>query len=245
MALTGYKLDFYNQMWPLAVNASARTGISPEIIFAQGALESSWGRSAPNNNYFGIKGPGGNQTTREFINGQWITIKDSFKGYSSMADSVQGWVDFITGNKRYKTLLNSQGTDAQLAALQKSGYATDPNYSSKLQSIIKGLPSLPSLPGAGGSHPGEGLGGEFGDWLRSLGIALPDFEGQSIEDMTGLPEITTDDVEAGVSGIVDDIFAKIEPALKAAAYVLVAVVLIAAALFLMGKQQTVIMQPAS
>lgn len=141
MAYTPKQQKFFDSMWPLAQKAGARTGIDPRLIFAQSALETGWGSSAPNNNYFGIKGAGGTQTTREYINGTWVTIKDSFKGYSSMADSVSGYADFILGNKRYKPMLSANGLDAQLSALGASGYATDPKYTSKLQSIIGNLPS--------------------------------------------------------------------------------------------------------
>jgi len=141
-------------MWPLAQQAGSRTGVDPRLIFAQSALETGWGRSAPNNNYFGIKGSGSSQTTREFINGQWVTTKDSFRGYGSMGDSVSGWVDFITGNKRYKPLLNADGLDAQLKALGASGYATDPGYVGKLKSIIAGLPGGGGSSGGGSSPMG-------------------------------------------------------------------------------------------
>lgn len=140
MAYTPKQQKFFDAMWPLAQQAGAKTGIDPRLIFAQSALETGWGASAPNNNYFGIKGAGGTQTTREYINGTWVTIKDSFKGYSSMGDSVSGYVDFILGNKRYKPLLSANGLDAQLDALGASGYATDPKYTSKLRSIIGNLP---------------------------------------------------------------------------------------------------------
>jgi flagellar protein FlgJ len=35
---------------------SARTGIPTEVILAQSALESDWGRTVKGNAYFGIKG---------------------------------------------------------------------------------------------------------------------------------------------------------------------------------------------
>ncbi len=140
MAYTPKQQKFFDTMWPLAQQAGNRTGVDPRIIFAQSALETGWGSSAPNNNYFGIKGSGGVQTTREFVNGTWVTIKDSFKGYSNMAESVSGYADFILGNKRYKPLRTASGLDAQLSALGASGYATDPKYTTKLKSIIGNLP---------------------------------------------------------------------------------------------------------
>lgn len=127
-------------MWPNAQRAGAATGVDPRIIFAQSALETGWGKSAPNNNYFGIKGSGSSQTTREYINGRWVTIRDSFRGYSSAADSADGYASFINSNPRYASMRNAVGMEAQLDALGRSGYATDPNYINKLSSIIDNIP---------------------------------------------------------------------------------------------------------
>ena len=143
MSLNSAQQAFYNKVFPLAQQASTQTGIDANIIFAQAALETGWGKSAPNNNYFGIKGSGGTQTTKEFVNGVWQTIQASFKGFSSLQDSVNGYVSFITSNPRYQAVQNAQGVSAQLAALQHSGYATDPSYAIKLQGIINQLPNFP------------------------------------------------------------------------------------------------------
>jgi len=135
MALTAKQKSFIDSIWPQAVEASKRTGVDPSIIVGQSALETGWGKSAPNNNYFGIKGPGGNQQTKEFLNGKWVTITDSFRGYSSMADSVKGYADFITSNPRYRDFMGAKTIEQQLSELQQSGYATDPNYAKKVGSI--------------------------------------------------------------------------------------------------------------
>lgn len=149
--MTPQQQSFYDMMWPLAQSAGNSIGLDPRLIFAQSALETGWGKSAPNNNFFGIKGPGGSQTTQEWINGKWQTIQANFRGYTSAADSVQGYTNFLQQNPRYKPLLNADGLDAQLAALGKSGYATDPGYIGKLKSIISGL----------GGSGGQSSGGFF------------------------------------------------------------------------------------
>ena len=149
MSLSSTQQAFYNLIAPLAQEASSVTGIDPNIIIAQAALETGWGASAPGNNYFGIKGTGGTQTTQEFLNGAWQTIKASFQGYSSLEDSVNGYVSFITNNPRYQAVENATNIPDQLKALQASGYATDPNYAKKLQGIINMLPDFrhPAVPG--------------------------------------------------------------------------------------------------
>lgn len=134
---------FVSTLMPLAQEASAKTGIDPKIIVAQAALESGWGEHAPGNNLFGIKShgqPGGNiLPTTEVVNGQPIKTSDGFRAYGSPAESVNGYTDFINSNPRYAALKSAQGTDAQVAALGKSGYATDPAYGSKVGQIVQAL----------------------------------------------------------------------------------------------------------
>lgn len=147
--LSGSKQEFISALLPAAMEASKRTGIDPRIIVAQAAQETGWGRSAPGNNYFGIKshGQGGGQTftTHEVINGKRVKIKDSFRQFASPADSVAGYADFILKNPRYRKLMEAQGLDAQLAALGASGYATDPNYARSVGAIARSIP-LPDAP---------------------------------------------------------------------------------------------------
>lgn len=138
------KDEFINTVMPLAVDASAKTGVDPRIIVAQAAIESGWGKHAPGNNLFGIKShgqPGGNTLpTTEVVNGQPVRTTDSFRAYASPADSVAGYADFINSNPRYAALKGAQGLDAQVAALGASGYATDPAYGAKVGAIARSLP---------------------------------------------------------------------------------------------------------
>lgn len=139
------KEEFVSTLMPLAQDASAKTGVDPRIIVAQAALESGWGKSAPGNNLFGIKShgqPGGNVLpTTEVVNGQPVRTTDSFRAYNSPADSVSGYADFINKNPRYSELKSAPDLESQVAALGKSGYATDPNYAAKVGSIARGLPA--------------------------------------------------------------------------------------------------------
>lgn len=148
MALS--KEQFVEMLWPAAQKASEMTGIDPRIIIAQAAQETGWGRSAPGNNYFGIKshGKGGGQnfTTHEVINGKRVKIRDNFRQYEDPADSVMGYAEFMLENPRYKPLREADGLDAQLQALGASGYATDPNYARSVGSIARNLPIPASSP---------------------------------------------------------------------------------------------------
>lgn len=138
------KTAFISSIMPAAIQYGQQIGVDPRIIVAQAAHESAWGRSAPGNNYFGIKshGKGGGQTftTHEVINGQRVKINDSFRRFDSPSDSVAGYADFLKSNKRYQPMLAAQGLDAQIDALGRSGYATDPNYADRIRSIAKSIP---------------------------------------------------------------------------------------------------------
>ena len=66
----------------------------PEVVAAQWALESSWGKhTSGTHNYFGLKGNGSDVDTKEFINGQWITIKAGFLDFPDLPTCVQYLVD--------------------------------------------------------------------------------------------------------------------------------------------------------
>ena len=135
--------EFFKKNLSYAQQASKATGIDPRIILAQGALESAHGKKAPGNNLFGIKSHGKkggqNFTTHEVINGQRVKMKDNFRQYATPQDSFTGYADFINSNPRYKGFKGAKGLEAQAQALQASGYATDPQYGSKILQIAKGI----------------------------------------------------------------------------------------------------------
>jgi len=149
----GTQQEFIDTLMPAALEVSQQTGIDPRIIIAQAAQETGWGRSAPGNNFFGIKshGQSGGQTlnTHEYIDGQRVNVSDSFRTYESPADSVYGYRDFLLQNPRYGDFLSAQGLDAQLEALGASGYATDPGYATSVGQIARGI----ALPEGGTAAP--------------------------------------------------------------------------------------------
>jgi flagellum-specific peptidoglycan hydrolase FlgJ len=93
--------DFIALIASIAMLDQSRTGVLASITIAQAILESASGRSAPGNNLFGIKGKGQQLDTREFVNGEWITVKDGFRVYNSWSDSVRDHSDFLLENSRY------------------------------------------------------------------------------------------------------------------------------------------------
>jgi flagellum-specific peptidoglycan hydrolase FlgJ len=139
-SFSGSQSEFYDQAYQAVLTAARAQGVeNPEAIArlgaAQAANESGYGRHAPNNNYFGIKGPGGQQTTQEFVNGRWVTTQANFRGYGSLEESAADYVRFLRENPRYRGVLAAKTADEAIAAQGQTGYATDPAYGAKLAAI--------------------------------------------------------------------------------------------------------------
>ncbi len=143
--------EFMATMLPMAEKAAARIGVDPKVLVAQAALETGWGKSVMRNddgtsshNLFGIKATGswqGEQAraiTSEFRNGQMVKETADFRSYESFEDSFHDLVSLLQNNDRYQGVLKSADNPEQFVKeLQKAGYATDPNYASKISSIAK------------------------------------------------------------------------------------------------------------
>lgn len=142
--------DFVSQMLPHAVQASQSSGLPPQLILGQAALESGWGKREIRNadgsnshNLFGIKAGSGwngkvsHVVTTEYQNGVAHKQVDQFRSYSSYAEAFQDYAQMLSSNPRYATVLQQGGDAAGMAqALQKSGYATDPKYAEKLVQVM-------------------------------------------------------------------------------------------------------------
>lgn len=144
--------SFMQSVWPAAEKAAAELGVSPKVLVAQAALETGWGRSTmktatgeAGNNFFGIKSHGGwagdqvRAVTHEFRDGVRQVESAAFRVYQSVEDSFNDFVAFLKDNPRYRGALAVADKPHQFVdALQKAGYATDPDYASKLKHIMDG-----------------------------------------------------------------------------------------------------------
>lgn len=150
-AVPGSAKEFVSRVWPHAVEASRTTGIPPQFLVAHAALESNWGRNeprradgSPSHNLFGIKagkswqGEAVTASTTEFSGGQAQRVREPFRAYASYADSFRDYASLLRNNPRYSTVIGSQDGTEFAKRLQQAGYATDPQYASKLASIING-----------------------------------------------------------------------------------------------------------
>jgi flagellar protein FlgJ len=137
--------EFISGLRPHAEAAARELGVDPNNLIAQAALETGWGRSQPggnSNNLFGIKaganwnGGSVQANTEEFAGGVANRLDASFRAYGSHRESVEDYVRLIRDNPRYAGAVNT-GSDVQAFAnaLQRGGYATDPDYARKLEAV--------------------------------------------------------------------------------------------------------------
>lgn len=141
---------FVNAILPHAEAAAKKLGIPAKVLVAQSALETGWGKHLPINasgqpsyNFFGIKADsswrGAKQTvnTLEFEGGAMVQRKAAFRAYDSVSASFNDFVQFLQENPRYSQALADKSDPERFArALQKAGYATDPQYADKLIAIM-------------------------------------------------------------------------------------------------------------
>jgi len=131
--------EFYASYYPFAESVSERTGVDPRLVLAQAALETGYGRSAPGNNFFGIKSHGraGGQDlmTTEVEGGETVRKRQSFRGYDDPSESFSDYADFLLENPRYRDVLQAGSLPEQIEEMGRSGYATDPDYATKLSQI--------------------------------------------------------------------------------------------------------------
>lgn len=140
--------DFIRVLRPQAEAAAARLGFDPNVLLAQSALETAWGRRMPRHadgrssfNLFGIKAHGGwsgdrvSVGTLEYRDGVARRERAQFRAYASPAESFADYVEFLHRNPRYRDALASPNSREFVRGLQRAGYATDPQYANKILSI--------------------------------------------------------------------------------------------------------------
>ncbi|SEC20096.1 flagellar protein FlgJ [Pseudomonas mohnii] len=155
--------EFVNTMLPMAKEAAARIGVDPRYLVAQAALETGWGKSvmraqdgSSSHNLFGIKagsswkGDSARAITSEFRNGEMVRETAQFRSYDSYKDSFHDLVTLLLTNNRYQDVVKSADNPEQFVReLQKAGYATDPDYASKISQIARQMSSYQNYAAAG------------------------------------------------------------------------------------------------
>lgn len=157
--------DYVNKIKPAALALQQNTGIPYLFILAQTALETGWGKSSLVGkafNFGGIKATAG-QPFETAWTWEYVTTPNNYPNRDKSKDVKQAsgktkiWVqqnfakypDLVSGLTayskilllpRYKAAFNYKNDPYKFAAeIWKGGYATDPNYVSKISSMIDSL----------------------------------------------------------------------------------------------------------
>lgn len=141
------KQDWYRYITPIAKVVGKKYGIPWQAMVVQTALETGWGKSSllrDYNNFGGIKAVAGDQSvsadTTEFINGSYQHITSNFAVWPTPYDGLIGYATFFHRNKRYSEALKYPRDPYRfIEEIKKAGYATDPNYVSKLHNLLNEL----------------------------------------------------------------------------------------------------------
>jgi flagellar protein FlgJ len=149
---------FVSQLRGPAQRVAARSGIPAELIVAQAALETDWGRrqiktgsGADSHNLFGIKagsrwqGATTDVLTTEYEQGEPRKQVERFRVYPSYEAAFHDYAQLIQRNPNYAGVHQAGNASQAARALQDGGYATDPQYAQKLISVMARIGPLDGL----------------------------------------------------------------------------------------------------
>jgi flagellum-specific peptidoglycan hydrolase FlgJ len=151
------RIDFIKKYDSEITDLIKNTGILKGTLYAQLFIESSTKPtylvgssklSKEANNFFGIKaqkGYKGNvytiKTREQKKDGTDYFDVANFRKYTTPLDSIKDYVLFLQENKRYRDngFFEAKTVKEQADVLQKSGYATDKNYSTLIDSVYNSI----------------------------------------------------------------------------------------------------------
>jgi len=144
--------QFISTLLPAARQVASELGVEPQLLLAQAALETGWGKhmiseqGKPSYNLFGIKADAhwhGDVTgiaTSEYRDGIKVNQQAQFRSYASYNESFRDYLQFLQTNGRYQqAIANPDNPRVFAKELQTAGYATDPDYAVKILRIYNQL----------------------------------------------------------------------------------------------------------
>jgi len=147
---------FVDRHTEAAIQIEKETGIPASYMVGQAGHETGWGQfeikmrgGKPSYNLFGIKadaswkGKVAEVTTTEYVDGTPQKRVAKFRAYDSYDESFRDYAKMITQSPRYAKVSSQTGSAYAFASsLQKAGYATDPQYATKLSRAIEATQRL-------------------------------------------------------------------------------------------------------
>lgn len=148
---TANQSNFVERHTEAAIRIEKESGIPASYMVGQAGLETGWGKfeikkagGQPSYNLFGIKATSGwkgktaEVTTTEYVNGVAKKTVAKFRAYDSYDESFRDYARLISESPRYAKVMTQTGSAQAFASgLQKAGYATDPQYATKLSRTIE------------------------------------------------------------------------------------------------------------
>ncbi len=145
---------FMAALKPYAEKAAAELNVKPDVLLAQVALETGWGKhvihdqnGGNSHNLFNIKadqrwqGERIQVSTLEYRQGVAQQERADFRRYDDYAQSFSDYVEFVKNSPRYQQALEAGADSATYAEeLQRAGYATDPDYANKIKQLLNADP---------------------------------------------------------------------------------------------------------
>ena len=143
--VTKSKQEFIDAHRAGAEAAGKKLGVDPKLLLAQAGLETGWGKSViPGTNNLGnIKAgkswKGDTKTAYDKAEGS----NDAYRAYGSTEEYWKDYAGLI--KRKYPGVIGAGSDSSQFAkGLVSGGYATDPNYESKIIGASKGIDLGPS-----------------------------------------------------------------------------------------------------
>lgn len=144
MALSATQRDFVASAYA-AARAAGLSGVQADLAVSQAIHESAWGtRPSGTNNVHGIKGKGKSVQTHEVVGGKRVNQRASFRNFGSLTDSFRAWKGLM--ERRFSKVMNAPTLAEAVKGLRAGkpgGYATDPNYDSKVKATARLVASTP------------------------------------------------------------------------------------------------------
>ena len=126
------KQAFIEKYLPVAQAVSAKIGgVPPNVLLGQWAQETGWGNSITKGSGYNL----GNIKAGSSWKGNTVRAydkaeksNDAYRVYDTPEQFAEDYARLISTRKGYKDAIGQQSAQGYFSALQKGGYATDPNY---------------------------------------------------------------------------------------------------------------------
>ena len=133
---------YYTKFFPLIEPIAKKTNVNPIFILSVSALETGLGKKTPHNNFFGIKAGLSSKNkflspTKEYDSNKkrFKMVADHFRSYESFSDSCLDFCRLIRYKYPQCVGVGEPKICYLIQANPKRKYATDPDYSAKLESL--------------------------------------------------------------------------------------------------------------